>query len=219
MVYTQELEDVTAAREIIFAAALQSQQVAERRPFTIVALAVKFNYAIEELGAELHPGVAMAQAPLTLKQSLLDKAFEEFDDKCTNKSYCLSTLQREAIRHLILHSTPRFMCLLSKLMDQVPEKAVPYKLKILQTKRWVIGGGVRGSDIWSSILQMDAEKQVILAQCVNHEASWVQLTVTAVTAHSIKKVKFEESYHLFRNGLSRQIPFLSIFCWTQHGPW
>ena len=178
MVYTQEL--LTAAREIIFAAALQGQQVRERRPFTIVALAVKFNYAIEELGAELHPGVAMAQAPLNLKQPLLDKAFDEFDDKCTNKSYCLSSLPREAIRHLIfLHSTPRFMCLLSKLTDQVPEKAVPYKLKILQTKRWVIGGGANGNDIWSSILQMDAEKQVLLAQCVNHEAcwhgSWVQL--------------------------------------------
>jgi hypothetical protein len=87
MVYTQELEDVTAAREIVFAAALQSQQVGERRPFTIVALAVKFNYAIEELGSELHPGVAIAQAPLNLKQSLLDKAFDEFDEKCTNKTY------------------------------------------------------------------------------------------------------------------------------------
>ena len=172
MVYTQECEEFKGAREIIFMATMQSQMLAERRPFTIVALAVKFNYAIEELGGELYPGDNIALASLSQRQQLLEKVFEEYDEKCKNKQYILSNLQREAIKHLILHSTPRFMRHLSSLMDQVPEKAVPYKLKILQTKRWVIGGGVRGTDIWSSVLQMDAEKQILLAECVNHEARW-----------------------------------------------
>lgn len=170
MVYTQPVEDISGARQIIFMATMQSQMLAERRPFTIVALAVKFNYAIEELASELHPGVNVSQAPLAQKQQLLEKVFAEYDAKCTNKQYWLSAQQREAIKHLLLHSTPRFMRHLSSLMDQIPEKSVPYKLKILQTKRWVIGGGVRGTDIWSSVLQMDAEKQVLLAECVNREA-------------------------------------------------
>lgn len=170
MVYTQAMEDITESREIIFMATMQSQMLGERRPFTIVALAVKFNYAIQELGSELHPGRDLDQAPLAQKQMLLEKIFAEYDEKCSNKQYKLSNLQREAIKHLLLHSTPRFMRLLQSLMDQIPEKSVPYKLKILQTKRWVIGGGVKGNDVWSSILQMDADKQVLLAECVNHEA-------------------------------------------------
>lgn len=95
MVYTQECEEFKGAREIIFMATMQSQMLAERRPFTIVALAVKFNYAIEELGGELYPGDNIALASLSQRQQLLEKVFEEYDEKCNNKQYILSNLQRE----------------------------------------------------------------------------------------------------------------------------
>ena len=73
----------------------------------------------------------------------------------------------------ILHSSPAFLRSVSRLLDIAPEKANPYRLKVLQTKRWIIGGSSgRANDhsIWGQMLVMDCEKQKILAEVVNHEA-------------------------------------------------
>ena len=73
----------------------------------------------------------------------------------------------------ILHSSPAFLRSVSRLLDIAPEKANPYRLKVLQTKRWIIGGSsgrANNHSIWGQMLVMDSEKQKILAEVVKHEA-------------------------------------------------
>ncbi|CAJ1458176.1 unnamed protein product [Effrenium voratum] len=166
-VYTS-VEAVESSRERLYEATLQSQMLQERRPLTIVSLAIKFHSAMLELGKEDCPGKDVMDN-LTLMQQLLASVLEEYDG---NSAYKLSAVQRDAIMNCILHSSPAFLRSVSRLLDIAPEKANPYRLKVLQTKRWIIGGSSgRANDhsIWGQMLVMDSEKQKILAEVVNHE--------------------------------------------------
>ncbi|CAJ1379393.1 unnamed protein product [Effrenium voratum] len=143
-VYTS-VEAVESSRERLYEATLQSQMLQEDCP-----------------GKDVMDN-------LTLMQQLLASVLEEYDG---NSAYKLSAVQRDAIMNCILHSSPAFLRSVSRLLDIAPEKANPYRLKVLQTKRWIIGGSSgRANDhsIWGQMLVMDSEKQKILAEVVNHE--------------------------------------------------
>ena len=174
-IYVQhkEIED---DRQRLYEMALQSQMLQERRPMTVVSLAIKFNAACFELGKFQHPGVDV-DSSLQIKQQLLLAAMDEFDSHCTtlNRTYMLSSLQRDAVFNLVLHSSPTFLRSIQGLLDTVPEKTNPWKLKVLQTKRWILGGQsskVTVQDqltVWAQVLQMNQVKQCLLAEIVNFE--------------------------------------------------
>ena len=63
----KEIED---GRQRLYEMALQSQMLQERRPMTVVSLAIKFNAACFELGKLQHPGVDV-DSSLQIKQQLL----------------------------------------------------------------------------------------------------------------------------------------------------
>ena len=169
----KEIED---DRQRLYEMALQSQMLQERRPMTVVSLAIKFNAACFELGKFQHPGVDV-DSSLQIKQQLLLAAMDEFDSHCTslNRTYMLSSLQRDAVFNLVLHSSPTFLRSIQGLLDTVPEKTNPWKLKVLQTKRWILGGQsskVTVQDqltVWAQVLQMNRVKQCLLAEIVNFE--------------------------------------------------
>lgn len=143
---------------------------------TIVSLVIKFNAACHELAKRLHPGIDV-DTNLKLKQEMLQQAMQEFDECCAslNRTYMLSTLQRDAIFNCILHSCPTFLGHVQRLLDHCPEKCNPWKLKVLQTTRWVVGGQspkigqADAQTLWATMLLMTAEKQALLAEIVNFE--------------------------------------------------
>ena len=163
----------------MYEATLQSQMLSERRPLTIVSLAIKFHAAMMELGTELHPATPDFMESLTIKQDLLATVIEEYNSHCVNPLYKLSSVQQDCIKHCLLHSSPSFLRLVGILLDSIPEKVSPYKLKILQTKRWLIGGSsakANDQSIWATMLLMDAQKQTLLGEIVNHEALQFHMT-------------------------------------------
>ena len=194
-IYVQH-RSVEASRERIYQAALQSQMLQERRPMTIVSLAIKFNAACHELCKQLHPGVDL-DTNAKVKQEMLHLAIKEFDDCCANlnKVYMLSSLQRDAVYHCILHSCPTFLGHVQRLLDHCPEKCNPWKLKVLQTTRWVIGGQspkigqADANSPWQSVLLMSAEKQALLAEIVNFET---QRSLRAGRSKSLTLEEFAE---------------------------
>ena len=160
------------SRDRVYSATMQSQMLQERRPMTIVSMAIKFNMALFELGKEKNPGQEI-DSNLNLKQALLSEVLQEYDNQCRNHTYKLSFFQKEALMNCILHSSPGFLQGVQKLLDMIQEKSNPYKLKSLQTKRWIIGGtSGRANDpsIWGRVLVMDSFKQKILSEVINHEA-------------------------------------------------
>ena len=75
------VEAVESSRERLYEATLQSQMLQERRPLTIVSLAIKFHSAMLELGKEDCPGKDVMDN-LTLMQQLLASVLEEYDGRC-----------------------------------------------------------------------------------------------------------------------------------------
>ena len=173
-IYVQHKE-LKTERERLYQAALQSQMLGERRPMTVVSMAIKFNAACHELGSQQFPGVDI-EAQMSTKQKLLAAAMEEYHTHSAgNNNYALTTHQRDATFNLCLHSVPGFLKEVQSLLDTCPEKNNPWKLKILVTKRWIIGG--QSSKIgqadagtkWAACLQMTPGKQVLLGKVVSHQ--------------------------------------------------
>ena len=82
---TQEIyvqpKELKTERERLYQAALQSQMLGERRPMTVVSMAINFNAACHELGSQQFPGVDI-EAQMSTKQKLLAAAMEEYHTQC-----------------------------------------------------------------------------------------------------------------------------------------
>lgn len=161
-------------RERLYQAALQSQMLQERRPMTVVSMAIKFNAACHELAAAQFPGQDI-DSNLSIKQKVLGTAMDEYHEHSgSNQSYALSSHQRDATFHLCLHSVPGFLKEVQSLLDDCPEKMNPWKPKLLVTKRWILGGQsakisqADSGSTWASCLQMSAGKQILLAKVITH---------------------------------------------------
>eukprot|EP00435_Cladocopium_sp_Y103_P061400 s1331_g23.t1 len=162
-------------RERLYQAALQSQMLQERRPMTVVSMAIKFNAACHELGAQQYPGTDIDRN-LTIKQKLLDTAMDEYHEHSgSNQNYALSRDQRDATFHLCLHSVPGFLKEVQSLLDDCPEKLNPWKPKVLVAKRWILGGQsskigqADAGTAWAACLLMNPTKQVLLSKIVTHQ--------------------------------------------------
>ena len=116
------VKDLSRSRDTCYECISQSQQIRERAPLTLVSLAIKINFAMQEVGRE--QGLPSTLSP-SQRSKLLEQVTGEFNSYgvvSLNASYALSRHQQVCLNNLLLHASPLVLQEIQACLDVVPEK-------------------------------------------------------------------------------------------------